>query len=263
MTKKTSFLLKILFYVSALLVGSFIGIGLVILNSRPALNAQLSAPAEAQSVIEKKVVAPIGTILQEKFTELKEKPAVSEQKSWEKPAEKPAPTTQVTPQVTTQVKIKSDSTNIEEDSTGRKYYESIMGLCPSQRDKNAHWEDGSRLVSIGLTGGEYDKNGRLTLEQLVALNWNNYKKNGPEFGNRQMLSSLNNVSGFDNTWANSRIAFFIDFEGLFVTWDNSWEDGKPISATTEQMQYLDHYVSEATNYLRWLDATYEAKCPND
>lgn len=146
--------------------------------------------------------------------------------------------------------------------TYEDYEKTILGTCPSQRDKSSSWERGDRLNAIGIiTSGESKTSPMNSLNALIEGWWNDYKLG--KWTGRHMMASLNNVVGFDNTWANARIGFFIEWEGLFITWDNSWEDGKTINISDEQARYLNHLVSDGTNYLRWLDSTYNAKCPND
>lgn len=249
-----------IFYGSALIIGGIIGA-----SAMPKQPATPQRSGQLESQVEETKEQDNSRVAEVKSEPLTIKSKEETTKKAEKPQEQPVASVEkkAAPKNTTVTPASTAPKTGTVISAGEDYYESIMGLCPSQRDKKAEWEDGSRLVSIGLTVGNYDKNGRLTLEQLIRSNWNYYKVHGPILGNKYMMASLNNVSSFDNTWSNSRIGFFIDFDGLFVTWDNSWEDNKTINATDEQMRYLDNLVSDGTNYLRWLDSTYNAKCPND
>lgn len=146
--------------------------------------------------------------------------------------------------------------------TYEDYEKTILGTCPSQRDKSNSWEEGNRLNAIGIiTSGDSKTSPMNSLKSYIELWWNSYKL-GRRSG-RNLMANLNDIDGFDNNWANSHIAFYIDFNGLFVNWDNSWDGGQSINATGEQVHYLDQLVSDGTNYLRWLDSTYKAKCPND
>lgn len=198
-----------------------------------------------------------------------EKPAKEEEKSVEKPAisiekkvEEKKTATEKTPVPPAPAPAPAISKMETATYTYEDYEKTILGTCPSQRDKSSSWERGNRLNAIGIiTSGESKTSPMNSLNALIESWWNDYKLGG--WTGRHMMASLNNVAGFDKTWSNSRIAFFIDFDGLFVNWDNSWEDNKTINATDEQMKYLDHLVSDGTNYLRWLDSTYNAKCPND
>lgn len=246
-----------IFYGSAIVIGGSIGTAIAF--------SQSNTSKEIDTVIEE--VAQIEENVQENDikepipAEIEEKPAKKEEKSVEKPAKKSPTTTQVTPQVTTQVETKNESTN-EETWVYYMDEEKYLGLCPSQLPADARNKSTAPLNAIGIvSSGPNAKSQINSLNSLVENWWSDYKLG--KWTGRHMMASLNNVAGFDKTYANSRIAFFIEFDYLFVVWDNSWEDGKTINATTEQMMYLDDLVSDATYYLRWLDSTYNAKCPND
>lgn len=145
------------------------------------------------------------------------------------------------------------------------YEETILGTCPSERDKSNSWERGSRMAALRT---EIDRSPwtRLTLNQYIESWWDTYRRGelpGNTYLGKYMMANLTQIEGFDKNWSNTRIAAYIDFDGFFVTWDNSWEDGKTINIDEAQRQTLNQMVSDGTNYLRSLEARYNAKCPND
>lgn len=180
--------------------------------------------------------------------------AVEGQKVEEKAAAKSAPATSQ-PALT----IPETDTIIY---TYEDYEKTILGTCPSERDKSNDWERGNRLNSIGIiTSGESKTSSMNSLKALIESWWNDYRLG--KWAGRHMMASLNNISDFDKTYSNSRVAMFIDFDGLFVNWDNSWEDGKTINVSDEQRLWLNQIANDGTSYLRWLDSAYNVKCPND
>lgn len=255
-----------LFYGAAILIGSSLGTAVSLSRS----NVETTPKEEVAEEI-------IGSILtKNEVNELSEKDvnqvsrqsvkyenknenkaAKVEEKSWEKPA------TTDKKETTTQVKSNANFSI----STYADYEVTILGSCPSQRDKSNKWEEGNRLNAIGIiTSGDNPTSSIYSLNHRIETWWNSYKVGtlpNTTYLGRYMMASLNNISDFDNTYANSRVAMYIDFNGLFVNWDNSWQDGKSITINEAQRQKLDQMASDATNYLRWLDVTYNAKCPND
>ena len=141
------------------------------------------------------------------------------------------------------------------------YEQSILGTCPSQR-KNSSWETGSRLPAINIIySGEHATSVYKSLNHYIEGWWDSYKLG--KWSGKHSMASLKDIAGFDNTWANSRVSFFINFDGLYVSWDNSWEDGEAINITDAQAQKLNKMASDGTNYLRSLESRYKAKCSND
>lgn len=195
-----------------------------------------------------------------------EKPAKTEEKSWGNPGISASAIPQTSTERVPVAKTATTTPTVSKTETViETYYDyeiTILGTCPSQRDKSNRWEQGNRLNAIGIiTSGEGKTSPMMSLNALVENWWNDYKLG--KWSGRHLMSSLNNMSEFDNTWINSRVGFFIDFEGLFVIWDNTWEESKTANLTTEMMTELDHLASEGTKYLRWLDSTYATKCPNN
>lgn len=245
-----------IFYGSAIVIGS--SLGAVVAFSQLDISEQIDA-IEIQ--IEELKNDNLG--IQEISTEVKnhvenvengEKPAKVEAKSVEKPAVSASQPS--VPQV-------QPKPNAQEGTW--VYYmdeEKYLGLCPSQRPAGSKNNISARLNSIGIiSSGPNSSSGYKTLNSLIESWWDSYKRG--EWNGKHMMASLNNMPEFDNTYANSRVGMFIDADGLFITWDNSWEDGKSINISEEQRQKLNKTASDGTNYLRWLDATYKAKCPND
>lgn len=202
-------------------------------------SSELSAIDKKEEAPQDNPATPVEKKVEEKKVVVKNAPTT--------PAPAPAPTISKTKTVT---------------YTYEDYEKTILGTCPSQRDKSSSWERGNRLNAIGIiTSGESKTSPMNSLNSLIESWWNEYKLG--EWTGRYMMASLNNIIDFDKTYSNSRVAMFIDFDGLFVNWDNSWEDNKTINVSEEQRLRLNQMASNGTNYLRWLDSTYNAKCPND
>lgn len=185
-------------------------------------------------------------IVETPTTDLKDEPQVVE-----KPVEKPVEEKNIT-KLDIQTPPKQEDTAIWTQDVDEK---ATLGLCPSQGGT-------SRLSAIGIISSGADKTSPTnSLNSNIETWWNSYREG--KWDGRHMMASLNNMIEFDSTYANSRVGMFIDFNGLFVNWDNSWEDGKTINISEAQRQVLNQMASDGTNYLRWLDSTYNAKCPND
>lgn len=245
---------NVLFYSTAIAVGASIGTCIAWYN-------RTTSPQTEE----------IETQVEELKTEepdlVEEKPAKNEEKSWEKPANfesKTVPKTEtVNPQTTTTPPIpKTETVNSNEFSIYDygDYEETILGTCPSERDQSNSWERGSRMAALRT---EIDRSPwtRLTLNQLIESWWDGYRQG--KWTGKHMMASLNHIEGFDDNYSNSLVAMYIDFDGFFVTWDNSWQDGKSMNVSTEQGNYLNKVQSDGTLYLRSLESRYNAKCPND
>ncbi len=140
------------------------------------------------------------------------------------------------------------------------YAQDYMGVCPSQRPK---WNDGKNhpMISVGVwtTPGN-------ALNSYIEQMWDHFLDDGAYLGDVYIFIHLGNLREFVNSCANNDI-------GLELTWSTRtirWVDVPGMESvgqirdnkSPERLAELDGVAAKATNYLRWLDNTYKARCPN-
>lgn len=241
--------------------------------------------------VEEPVVEQVEETVQEK-----EEPAKEE----EKPQEKPAETPQNSPQKPAQTEVKTQpksepkpiqseadcmftsavdgktynmcKTDIPDDwpdgvpYTYYDYEKTILGTCPSQRDRDNSWEQSNRLNALNIiSSGDGKTTPYGTIKHYVEVWWNSYKRGIWDTKNRHLMAAVSDIKEFDGSYANHNIGFYIDFGSMSVSWDNVWSSSFDYAgnANSEKKSALDKVASDGTTYLRWLDSAYTAKCPND
>lgn len=234
-------------------VSGFIGTGLI--YSRPEIKVEDPEPEVIEEVQEEEPVEEVAEI------KVESKPSTTKP-STTKPSTPSKPSTPTTPSKPSQPSKPADTTVIY---TYEDYEKTILGTCPSQRNKSNSWEEGNRLNAIGIITSGVSKTSPIkSLNSYIEGWWNGYRLGKWSTSKRYLMANLMNISGFDSNWVNANVGFYIDFDGLFVNWDNAWSDGHDFTnLSDEQAAKLNKMASDGTHYLRWLDSTYNAKCPND
>lgn len=176
------------------------------------------------------------------------------------PTEPTAPAKQPSPVVPAQPITQPNVLHI---TSMMDYEELVQDLCPSERPATDFQYEGL-LPALGLSHSGGNTKTIADLRLLVALHWDSWHLHPDWYDHKTALSALSNIG-----LGQARISFFGDFPNQRVFYANTWSDDDfdrvelARQEHPELIKQLDAIASNMTTYLRQLESSYNAKCPND
>lgn len=130
-----------------------------------------------------------------------------------------------------------------------------MGLCPHEQP-DSPWRYVYYSPSIDVSGLTYTSS---DLYETVNVVWNDFKAHGLHRGVSYMFAFAWQM-GYPHTYGNGKTQYWVNWEDFTITYTNTVDN---VVLTEEYIAQHDATAQEATRYLRWLENTYNAKCPNN
>lgn len=130
-----------------------------------------------------------------------------------------------------------------------------MGLCPHEQPNSA-WKYVYFSPSIGVSALTYTSS---DMHETVNVLWNDYRRNGTHRGMSHQFAFAWQM-GYPYNYANGLTLYWVNWEDFAITYKNTVENAVLTEEYTSQHGATSQ---EATEYLRWLEDTYNSKCPNN
>lgn len=168
----------------------------------------------------------------------------------------------VTPQVKPEQPMPETGPSIPHIDNINDYEDLVQGLCPSERPVT-DFEYSGVLPAIGLRNGGMSYGSVEGLKKSVEVFWSFWRVNPSIYPDE---TSIGSIQKFNLGYV--ALSFYIHYPTLSIIYHNTWDDEPGLVAQVkreepELIATLDRLSAEMTEYLRYIDSAYTAKCPND